>query len=213
MNTPNLDGNTSIIPTNTEPLPLDKSKVLRPKDMVDKILERKRAQEAGKKKDPLPPFKLPKDWKSNIEKNSTKPLTTVLYLSRNRVLSVKVVKPEEGNLLVIKDNVHELDPRCFLNINSGKNSHPVLMIKEIDRSPVTTLAVEEQLAGRENNSDFLLLKAAIRDIVPSKEPKKIPTWVKWIIGIIVVAGVIYYFTQGNSGGVNAAADAAGTVLP
>jgi hypothetical protein len=75
----------------------------------------------------------------------------------------------------------------------GMKSHKVLIIKEIDRRPVSNLDLDEiRRRGDATDSDEFLIKAALRaQTATAKKPISIWVWI--ILGIIVVGLLIFFF--------------------
>ena len=191
----------------------DKTKELSVKEMLVKLLEKKEAAQAAavpeKKKKSV--FQWPNLWKKTIEKNSaSRELAVVLYLNQKGYIEEpRTVPIEAGNMVIIKGSPYEVDPRAFWLLKIGKNVHKLLLIKEIDRRPVSNLDIDEiRQRGDSTDSDSFLIKAALKEQATTKEKKPLPKWILWIIGIIVVGALIFFFTQG--GGSSAATS---TVLP
>ena len=91
----------------------------------------------------------------------------------------------------------EVDPRAMWNWKVGMKNHKVLIIKEIDRRPVSNLDLDEvRKRGDATDSDEFLIKAAIR-AQTAATAKPISKWVWIIIGIAVVAVLIFFFMQGG----------------
>lgn len=184
----------------------DKTKEMSVKDMLVKLLEKKEASQnaALPEKKKKTPFQWPKLWSRTIEKNSaSKEYAVVLYLNQKGYIEdPRTVPIEAGNMVIIKGSPYEVDPRAFWLVKIGKNVHKLLLIKEIDRRPVSNLDIDEiRQRGDSTDSDSFLIKAALKEQTANKEKKPLPKWILWIVGIAIVAGLIFMFTQGggNSG--------------
>jgi len=72
-------------------------------------------------------------------------------------------------------------------------THKVLIIKEIDRRPVSNLDLDEiRKRGDATDSDEFLIKAALRaQTAVARKPVSIWVWI--IAGIIVVGLLIFFF--------------------
>jgi hypothetical protein len=189
----------------------DKTKELSVKEMLAKLLERKEAAEnkpEDKKKKPA--FQWPKLWSRTIEKNSaSRENAVVLYFNQKGMIEdPRVVPIEAGNMVIIKGSPYEVDPRAFWLVKLGKNVHKILCIKEIDRRPISNLDIDEiRQRGDSTDSDSFLIKAALKEQMTNKEKKPMPKWILWIIGAVVVGGLIFFFMQGGG------SPATPTVLP
>lgn len=185
----------------------DKTKEMSVKDMLVKLLEKKEAAQnaALPEKKKKATFQWPKLWSRTIEKNSaSKEYAVVLYLNQKGYIEdPRTVPIEVGNMVIIKGSPYEVDPRAFWLVKIGKNVHKLLLIKEIDRRPVSNLDIDEiRQRGDSTDSDSFLIKAALKEQTANKEKKPMPKWILWIIGAIVVGALIFFFMQG--GGNNAA---------
>ena len=71
-----------------------------------------------------------------------------------------------GNMVIIRNRPHEVDPRSFWRFKMGKQSASKLIIKEIDRRPVSNLNYDEiKKRGDATDSDEFLIKAALKAFV------------------------------------------------
>lgn len=121
-------------------------------------------------------------WYLNIKGEVEQPLVVPIY---------------SGNMVIIRNKIHEVDPRAMWNWKVGMKNHKVLIIKEIDRRPVSNLDLDEvRKRGDATDSDEFLIKAAIR-AQTAATAKPISKWVWIIIGIAVVAVLIFFFMQGG----------------
>jgi len=94
-------------------------------------------------------------------------------------------------MVIIRNKIHEVDPRAMWSLKLGAKTHKVLIIKEIDRRPVSNLDIDEiKRRGDATDSDEFLIKAALRaQTAVAKKP--IPIWV-WIILAIAAVGLIAF---------------------
>jgi len=96
------------------------------------------------------------------------------------------------DMIIIKGKPYKVDPRMFWRM--GKNM--VLIVKEIDRIPVSNLDYEEvKFYNRSTENDKLIIKAAMQAKMKKDERKPINKNVMIVIGIIVIAAIIYFTTK------------------
>ena len=145
--------------------------------------------ETGKKKKP---FKFPGKIKS-LSKKSQKTIDQVLvqYLTQKQEIKFKLCKIIGGNVIVVNNKVHELNPQRTWRY--GK--HLWYIIKEIDRNPVSNEDYDRIKArGDDTDADVPLLKAVLGAI------QKKPTggiggkglWIGIAIAIVILI-VIFSF--------------------
>jgi len=146
-------------------------------------------------------FKYPIAWKSKASKSSKKPDTVlVFYLNiKGEIQTPMIVPIYSGNMVIIRNKIHEVDPRAMWSLKLGMKTHKVLIIKEIDRRPVSNLDLDEiRRRGDATDSDEFLIKAALRaQTAVAKKP--IPIWVWLILGVIII-GVIAFLLLNKSSG-------------
>jgi hypothetical protein len=82
------------------------------------------------------------------------------------------------------------------SLKLGMKTHKVLIIKEIDRRPVSNLDLDEiRRRGDATDSDEFLIKAALR--AQTAVGKPMGKWV-WIVVAVIIAGLlIFFFMQGG----------------
>ena len=96
----------------------------------------------------------------------------------------------------MKNNVpYEFDPRAVWIWWIKKKPYKVVIIKEIDRRPVSNLDLDEiKQRGDATDSDEFLIKTALRAI-QKEQVKQAAKWVLILIGIAIVGAVIYFFMR------------------
>jgi hypothetical protein len=187
-------------PSKANPLrPLSVSEMKEPKvrELLKQLVEdketgQKKADTEKKKKN----FKFPRIWKSMAAKSSKKRDTVmIMYLNIKGEIEQPLVVPiYSGNMVIIRNKIHEVDPRAMWNFKVGMKTHKVLIVKEIDRRPVSNLDIDEiKRRGDGTDSDEFLIKAALRAQTITSKP--INKWVWIIVGIAVVALLIFFFMQ------------------
>jgi len=180
------------------PLSVQEMKEPKVRELLKEILEEKKfgekkADTEKKKK----PFNFPRNWKAAATKSSKKRDTVmIMYLNIKGEIEQPLVVPiYSGNMVIIRNKIHEVDPRAMWNFKVGMKTHKVLIVKEIDRRPVSNLDLDEiRRRGDATDSDEFLIKAALR-AQTATTAKPINKWVWIIIGIAVVGLLIFFFMQ------------------
>jgi len=96
------------------------------------------------------------------------------------------------DMVIVKGKPYKVDPRTFWRM--GKNL--VLVIKEIDRIPVSNLDYEEiKSYNRSTENDKLIIKAAMQAKMMKGETKPVNKNVMIVVGIIVIAVIIFLATK------------------
>lgn len=96
------------------------------------------------------------------------------------------------DMIIVQGTPYKVDPRTFWRM--GKNL--VLLIKEIDMLPVSNLDYEEvKFYNRSTENAKLIIKAAMQARMKKDEKKPVNKNVIIIIGILVVAAIIFFATK------------------
>jgi hypothetical protein len=178
--------------------PLSEEELNQPKvrDMLRQIMEDKQiGTERKETKKIKKKFRYPMAWKSKANKSSKKPDTVlVFYLNiKGEIQTPMVVPIYSGNMVIIRNKIHEVDPRAMWSLKLGMKTHKVLIIKEIDRRPVSNLDLDEiRRRGDATDSDEFLIKAALR-AQTAVARKPISIWVWIILGVIVIGLLAFFF--------------------
>jgi len=139
-------------------------------------------------------FRMPFKW-NKIMKMSNKKGRQILvwYLNRKGNIEPPKLHPlYASDMIIIRNKPHEVDPRAFWRF--GK--YQCLLIKEIDRRPVSNLDYEEiKKRGDSTDSDEFIIKAAMKALVgqPKKKPLNRTTMI--IIGVIILVALIFFMTR------------------
>jgi hypothetical protein len=143
----------------------------------------------GKKK-----FKWPFKW-NGIMKKSLKNARQVLviYLNAKGQIETPMLHPiYSSDMIIIRNKPYQVDPRAFWRL--GK--YQCLLIKEIDRRPVSNLDYDEIKArGDSTDSDEFIIKAAMQAIIGPPKKKVANRAIIIVIGILVILGVIFFLTK------------------
>lgn len=142
------------------------------------------------------PFKIPFKWFSGAKKAATKPDTVVvLFLNIKGEIESPIVTPIHGNMVLIRNKVYEVDPRAFWTLKQGMKTHRFLIVKEIDRRPVSNLDLDEiKRRGDATDSDEFLIKMALR-AQQTQSIKAMSKWVGILIGAVILGVVIFVIAQ------------------
>lgn len=151
----------------------------------------KKETEATKK-----PFKIPFKWKSAANKAAkVRDNVAILYLNIKGEIEPPLVLPIYGNMVLLRNKIYEVDPRAFWTLRQGTKMYKFLIIKEIDRRPVSNLDLDEiRRRGDATDSDEFLIKMALR-AQQTQTVKQMNKWAAILIGIVVLAVLIYFFTR------------------
>ncbi len=114
----------------------------------------------------------------------------VQYLTINYDIRFKLCKIVSGNLVVIENKVHKLDPDKIWRL--GKDSYYIL--REIDRNPVSNDDYQEiKDRGDDTDADVPLIKAVLGAVQKNKasaETNKNTMLIVGIIAAVIIVGVI-----------------------
>lgn len=148
-----------------------------------------------KKKKKRKSFKIPSQLKRLCKRADKKDDSVVAqYLTSKGLIKFKLCKIISGNIIVVNNKVHILDPQCLWR----HKKHFWYIVREIDRRPVSNKDYSDvKKAGMDTDADTPLIKAVLGAI--KKNKKEIGDKKFLIIGAVglAVIGVIYYmFTRG-----------------
>ena len=171
-----------LVSGETNPRPLNKIQRLKKELIILKSKDKK----TGKKDRP------PKMLKSLMKKRKKKPgYVVVQYLTTNYEIKFKLCKIVSGNLVVVDNKVHKLNPDKIWRL--GKDSCYIL--REIDRHPVSNDDYEQvKERGDDTEADVPLIKAVLGAVQKNKtsaETNKNTMIVVGVIVAIVIAAVLF----------------------
>jgi len=139
-------------------------------------------------------FKFPFKWRNVIKKaNKKSNLILVWYLNAKGIIEPPKLYPiYSSDMIIIRNKPYQIDPRAFWRL--GK--YQCLLIKEIDRRPVSNLDYDEIKArGDSTDSDEFIIKAAMKAFLGGPKKKQVNKTMIIIIGIIILGAVVYFMTQ------------------
>ena len=139
-------------------------------------------------------FKFPFKWRAKIRKANKKPnMILVWYLNAKGIIEPPRLYPiYSSDMIIIRNKPYQVDPRAFWRIWK----YQCLLIKEIDRRPVSNLDYDEiKRRGDSTDSDEFIIKAAMKAFLGSKKQKPMNKAVIIIIRIIILGGIAYFMMQ------------------
>lgn len=176
---------------------VDNSRQLTVRELLSKLNEEKQIGEKRKETNAKRvSWKWPWSWKSTMNRGQkTRDQVVVLYLNIKGEIEPPMIVPiYSGNMVIIRNKVHEVDPRAFWTVRIGFKTFKVLLYKEIDRRPVSNLDYSEIKArGDATDSDEFLIKAALK--AQTANALKGPGLSRAVVIIIIIAiiGALSYF--------------------
>lgn len=138
------------------------------------------------------PFKYPFKWKSAMKKSTGKVAedkVLMIYLNiKGEIEPPRLVPLYSGNIIIWKHKAYEFDPRASWTTKLGKKIVKCVIVREIDRRPVSNLDWDEVKArGDSTDSDEILVKMVTKAVM-EKAKTQINKGV--IIAIVVVVIII-----------------------
>jgi len=163
-------------------------------DEIEKQVKYGPIKEETKKKKKK--WNIPFRWKATMNRSNRKHnhnKVLVLYLTANSKLESPQLLPlYAGNLIIYKDKAHEFDPRCLYSFRIGMKTYSVLILREIDRKPVSNLDWSEvKRRGDTTRNDEILLKM-LRLAMVEKVKKAAGNMIFYLLGGLVIIGVVIY---------------------
>lgn len=140
-------------------------------------------------------WKMPVKWKSKISKAHKKinrGKVLVIYLSAKGEIEEPMFLPIlGGNIIIHKDKAHEFDPSDMYLMKTGNKLARVLIIREIDRKPVSNRDWSEVKARGDSTRDDEVLLKMLKLAMVEKVKKQMNKSLLWILGL-VAAGIVAY---------------------
>jgi hypothetical protein len=129
-----------------------------------------------------------KKAKAKVKKNPDHIL--VQYLRQNYTISWKACKIVSGNIVVVDNKVHLVNPRLVWR--DGKET--VYIIREIDRLPVSNIDYDKLIKnGRITVNDAVVIKAILGAVQKQGMTEQAKKYIVWIVVIVVALIVAYIF--------------------
>ena len=148
--------------------------------------------EANQKK-----WKIPFKWKRKMNKSS-KPASTdkvlCLFINKKGELDPPVLLPiYNGNTLVYKYTIHEVDPRDIITLHQKRRSYKLLIYRLMDRKAISNRDYAEvKKKGDSTIDDEVFIKAMLTAKASQVSKQQIGKGAL-IIGGLVIAGIIIWF--------------------
>lgn len=177
----------------------DSTRPIRVRELLEKLVEEKKNGEKKKETNKISKkWNWPMTWKGKMNKSSgpnAREKVVVFYLNiKGEIEQPMIVPLYGGNMVIIRNKVYEVDPRAFWITKIGFKTYKILIIKEIDRRPVSNLDYSEiKSRGDATDSDEFLIKAALR-AQTQQVAKPINKWVIIIVVLLIlgVVGFLFY---------------------
>jgi len=139
-------------------------------------------------------YKFPFKWKRVMRQGIKKGRQILVwYLNAKGIIEPPKLHPiYSSDMIIIRNKPHQVDPRAFWRM--GK--YQCLLIKEIDRRPVSNLDYDEiKRRGDSTDSDEFIIKAAMQAVIggPKKKPVNKTTLI--IVGVIILVAIVYFMSQ------------------
>lgn len=148
------------------------------------------------------PFKYPFKWKGAMKKSTGKlaeDKVLMLYLNIKGEIEVpRLVPLYSGNIIIWKHKAYEFDPRASWTTKLGKKIIKCVIIREIDRRPVSNLDWDEVKArGDSTDSDEILVKMVTKAVMEKAKAQMNKGIIIVIIVVIIAAIVGFLFLKGG----------------
>jgi len=140
-----------------------------------------------------------KKKKLNPSFNEKRKLTTgnkkpenvaVIYLTRDYQIRFELCRIISGNLVVVNNKVHILNPRAVYRWKK----YNCYVIREIDRQPVSNEDIDEVIARKDDTeADVPLIKAVLGAIQKQQQTLGGNKWIIWVIVAVIALIVGYIF--------------------
>lgn len=171
---------------------IDRDEKIILENRIRELEEENKGKEVGKKTNKIrKKFRVPFAFKK-LSKKASKSLehVFVMYLSLKKEVSFKVCRIVAGDVIVIGNKVHEINPEAVWKMKKTM----FYIVKEIDRKPVSNMDYDKIVARRDDTqADTPLLKAVFGATNKSSgiiKDKNILVWV--VLGILAIGGLILF---------------------
>jgi len=173
-----IEGRSVLVGAATKPDTLNKIQRLKKELIIIKSKDKKTSKG----------MKTPKILTSLMKKRKKKPgYVVVQYLTVNYDIVFKLCKIVSGNLVVVENKVHQLDPDKIWR--HGKSAYYIL--REIDRKPVSNDDYQEvRDRGEDTDADVPLIKAVLGAVQKNKDSTETSKNTAIIIGVIAAIIII-----------------------
>jgi hypothetical protein len=125
----------------------------------------------------------------------------MLYLNiKGEIEPPRIVPLYSGNIIIWKHKAFEFDPRASWTIQQGKKTIKCVIIREIDRRPVSNLDWDEvKKRGDSTDSDEILIKMVKKAMI-EKAKTQFNKGVIIVIVVLVIAAIVFFlfFNKGGA---------------
>lgn len=161
-------------------------------DLEEKVEIKDKAEETNKKKKF---WEFPGKWKRGMNKSTgklSKDKILVLYLNIKGEIEPPIIVPlYSGNIIIYRNKAYEFDPRALWTIQNRKKTIKVVLLREMDRRPVSNLDWDEvKKRGDSTDSDEILIKMVKKALI-EKQKKNINKGMI-ILVVLAIIGVIIF---------------------
>lgn len=165
-------------------------------DKLDRLLDSKEYEEEKKEtKESEKSWKMPGKWKRSVgkaHKKVTRGKVLVMYLSAKGEIEPPMFLPIlGGNIIIYKDKAHEFDPSDFYLMSSGNKIAKILIVREIDRKPVSNKDWADVKARGDSTRDDEVLLKMLKLAMVEKVKKAVNKSMLWLLGLAGGAVVAY----------------------
>ena len=188
-------------PERSLPIKKEEKEKLGVRELLTKLVDEKENKEkrtTTKKKKKK--WRFPTKWKMQAKKSSKhRDAVLVFYLNVKGELEQPLVVPiYSGNMIIIRNKVYEVDPRAFWTIKIGFKTYKLLIIKEIDRRPVSNLDWDDiRRRGDATDSDEFLIKAALKAQITTTARQVSKGIIYFILAAVVIGGIVLFVMSGK----------------
>ena len=165
---------------------------------MDYLIEKLTKEEMEKDtKERKKDWKFPFKWKRTMNKslkNSASEMVLCFFINKKGELDQPVLLPiYNGNTLIHKYTIHEIDPRDIITLHQKKRSYKLLIYNITSRQAVSNRSYGEIRKGGESTiDDEVFIKAMLTAKASQITKQKIGKGAL-IIGGLVIAGIIIWF--------------------
>lgn len=174
----------------------------KPESLKEKVerLERegkwkKYLDDADKKTDEV---KLNRKWTGPLKKSIGKggeDKVVMIYLNiKGELENPKLVPLYSGNVIIYKHKAYEFDPRATWTMKLKKNIVKVVLIREIDRRPISNLDYDEiRKRGDSTDSDEILIKTVAKAVIEKAKTQMNKGIIIMVVLGLLAAAAVYFF--------------------
>lgn len=125
---------------------------------------------------------------AKVKKNADHIL--VEYLTQNYTIRWKACKIVAGNIIVVENKVHIVNPRLVWR--DGKEV--VYIVREIDRLPISNVDYDKLIKqNRITINDAVIIKAIVGAIQKQAISEQAKKWIIWVVVLVIAAFLGYIF--------------------